>query len=252
MDIDVDFDFRTDSNGKDPDSHSPTLKSYHKYIWTKPLPSGELFLLEDAGPKRYLTFKGSLGIHFLSSDCIAHSYSNRKGRISSVISRLEPSITENFRRINSTIGASIVFPGNRIQGKQTINAARGCIRAIDDRFDLTLECIRRFYLSQPSPLAQVLDRYRSFFRLFVNFEGYVNFFFLNDIVADNYQEICLFLGKGEPFSQPALPQSVEEYIEYRDKSIEFTKNRNARIANYFSPSRFVWTDADGIKLVAKK
>ena len=64
VEIDVNFDFRTDANGKDPDSHSPTLKRYHKHLWTKPLPSGELFFLEDAEPKNYLVFSGSSGQHF--------------------------------------------------------------------------------------------------------------------------------------------------------------------------------------------
>lgn len=41
--IDVAFDFRTDAGGKDPDSHSPTLRRYHRLLWSKPLPSGEPF-----------------------------------------------------------------------------------------------------------------------------------------------------------------------------------------------------------------
>jgi hypothetical protein len=34
-----------------------------------------------------------------------------------------------------TIGAMMVFPGNRIQGEWTINQARGCLKKISDRFD---------------------------------------------------------------------------------------------------------------------
>ena len=44
MTIDTRFDFRTDSNGKDPDSHSPTLRSYQRYLYSKPLPNGEVLL----------------------------------------------------------------------------------------------------------------------------------------------------------------------------------------------------------------
>lgn len=39
-DIDVWFDVQTDSNGKDPDSASKTLKSYHQALWSKLLPNG--------------------------------------------------------------------------------------------------------------------------------------------------------------------------------------------------------------------
>ena len=45
MIIDTTFDFNTDANGGDPDSTSPTLRSYHKYLWSKPLPNGEMFEL---------------------------------------------------------------------------------------------------------------------------------------------------------------------------------------------------------------
>ena len=47
----------------------------------------------------------------------------------------------------------MVFPGNRIQGKWTVNQARGCLKKISDRFDLTVECIRRHYARQSSPLS---------------------------------------------------------------------------------------------------
>lgn len=237
MYIDVDFDFRTDANGKDPDSHSPTLKRYHKHLWSKPLPSGELFLLEDAGPKRYLAFNGSQGSHFLTSDCIAHSYSNRKGAISSVISSLEPSITENFRRINSTIGASILFPGNRVGGKATLNAARGFNHYVDDRFDLTLECIRRYYSSIENPLESTLQTYKSFFDLFENFKNYVDFFLLNDLVSPDYTEVRFFLPAESLFEESPIPKDIESYLAYYENSINFTLGRNKRVSDYLSKGR---------------
>jgi len=39
--IDITFDFRSDTPGypkKDPDALSPTLRRYHKLLWSKPLP----------------------------------------------------------------------------------------------------------------------------------------------------------------------------------------------------------------------
>ncbi|WP_113903400.1 DUF6994 family protein [Brevibacterium celere] len=38
----------------------------------------------------------------------------------------------------------------------TINGARGLHPRIVDRFDLTLECIRRHYRGEPSPLADLV------------------------------------------------------------------------------------------------
>ena len=40
--IDITFDFRTDSKGRDPDTYSPTLNAYHRALWSKELPNGEV------------------------------------------------------------------------------------------------------------------------------------------------------------------------------------------------------------------
>ena len=44
--IDITFDFRSDSGGKDPDGYSPTLNAYHKALWSKQLPNGEVMGLQ--------------------------------------------------------------------------------------------------------------------------------------------------------------------------------------------------------------
>jgi hypothetical protein len=46
--IDPTFDFPTDAGG-DPDTHSPTLRRYHRILWSKPLPGGTMFELHEAG-----------------------------------------------------------------------------------------------------------------------------------------------------------------------------------------------------------
>ncbi len=49
--IDTTFDFRLDTPpGQDPDKFSPTLRRYHKLLWSKSLPSGAIFELEDTTP----------------------------------------------------------------------------------------------------------------------------------------------------------------------------------------------------------
>src|SRR3954449_9843711 len=54
-DIDVTFDFRSDTPpGRDPDALSPTLRRYHKLLWSKPLPSGAPFVLDDTTRGVYL------------------------------------------------------------------------------------------------------------------------------------------------------------------------------------------------------
>jgi hypothetical protein len=131
-----------------------------------------------------------------------------------------------FQALGSTIGARILFPGNRVDKKPTINVARGFNAQIGDRFDLTLECIRLHYLGQSNPLAATLDRYADFFRLFGSFEGYVDFFLLDDLLHDG--RVKFYLPFDGEFG-PALPNTVDEYNEYMANTMEFVAARNRRI-----------------------
>lgn len=83
----------------------------------------------------------------------------------------------------------MLFPGNRINGKMTINGARGFHPQIKDRFDLTVECIRRHYLKEANPLSKTLERYADYFRLFDDFQGFVDFFLLQDLVTAEKLEL---------------------------------------------------------------
>lgn len=100
-------------------------------------------------------------------------------------------------------------------------------RKISDRFDLTLECIRRFYIGELSPLYDTMSRYKDFFLLFQDFENYVNFFMLQDFVEENYQ--VKFSLPFDNFIRSPLPQDVDEYKQYKTITIDFVDKRNIRI-----------------------
>ncbi|HEX5016891.1 MAG TPA: hypothetical protein VFX15_04835, partial [Actinomycetes bacterium] len=187
--IDVSFDVRRDTPpGRDPDTFSPTLGRYHELLWSKPLPSGERFDLTASTPPVYLHHRSAVGEFWLSSDSVIHTYTTWRS-MRPIIDRLPEAENESFRTIASTIGAMMVWPANRVDRKRTINGARGCIRAIDDRFDLTLECVRRYYLGLSSPLEDTFARYRDFFALFVDFRGFIDFFLLQDIVTEDCSSV---------------------------------------------------------------
>ena len=115
----------------------------------------------------------------------------------------------------------IVFPGNQVDRKWTINQARGMLRhSIGDRLDLTLECIRRHYAGETSPLAEVLDRYRDYFALFGDFRGYADFFLFQDLTTGGGKGVSFFL-PCEGFERSALPRDLAEYDEYRLSSVAF-------------------------------
>ena len=124
----------------------------------------------------------------------------------------------------------IIFPNKRLGRKQTINQARGINGLIDDRFDLTLECIRLFYLGQQSPLYDTLLDYKNFFDLFDNFAGYIHFFLLDDLIDKN-NKINFYLAFDNFKTRPVI-SSTEEYLLYKKKVMEFVSLRNKRIEDY--------------------
>jgi hypothetical protein len=228
--IDVYFDHRQDSNGKDPDIYSPTLKSQHKLLWSKPLPDGTVFYLEDE-PGRYLSHKSALATFHLSSDTISHSLRNQK-KMQHVISQIPSSRLDDFQSTGSVIGAKVIFPGNSISNLATINVSRGFNQKINDRFDLSLECIRLHYLGLSNPLNSVLSRYSNFFRLFRDFQGYVEFFLFQDLVSNDSSSIRFLLPHDPSFAFSPLPNSVDAYAEYMNNSVEFIQSRNSRIEDW--------------------
>lgn len=228
MTIDVTFNVYTDANGGDPDSTSPTLRAYHKMLWSKPLPNGAHFELTDQKSGTYLYHQSALGAFFLGSDAITHSYRNHK-RKAWLTQQIRDEVQELFDT-GSTIGAYLLFPNNRVDGKPTINQARGVNSFIDDRFDLTLECIRLFYAGQQSPLYDTLLRYKDFFDLFEHFNGYINFFLLNDLVDEN-ENIKFYLPFDHFKTKPTF-SGIDEYLVYKKGVTNFIQARNKRIAHY--------------------
>ncbi|MFC0486595.1 DUF6994 family protein [Pseudarthrobacter scleromae] len=103
-------------------------------------------------------------------------------------------------------------------------APRGLHPRIADRFDLTLECIRRRYLGEPSPLADVLLRYAEFFALFGDFVGYIKLFILEDLAEEDGHTIRFFHPFAD-FSTPAVPKDRDGHLEYLRLSNAFISAR---------------------------
>tara|TARA_Y100000991_G_C21828210_1_gene286915 strand:- start:236 stop:490 length:255 start_codon:yes stop_codon:yes gene_type:complete len=72
--IDTTFNVFSDTpKGRDPDKYSPTLREYHRILWSKSLPNGTPFTLTTNIPHQ-LHHKSALGEFVLSSDAIGHTY----------------------------------------------------------------------------------------------------------------------------------------------------------------------------------
>ena len=232
--IDTTYDVRTDAKGRDPDSHSATLRSYHRLLWSKPLPNGAMFDLDAK-----LCHRSELGEFALSSDSVVHTYTRwtRPARLCQVIRQIPSSETDAFYDLACTVGGYLVFPVRaQLEGawRQSINQLRGIHPRIRDRFDLTLECIRRLYSDQESPLSKGLRPYENFFSQFESFPGYVGHFLLEDLVTPDCSSVR-FYTQFDDFSGDPLPaSSVDEYREYMRRSMDFVRARNDRIRQFCS------------------
>jgi hypothetical protein len=190
--IDVDFIFQIELNkGKprekwlDADRYSKELQSTHQTLWSKPLNSGQIFTLEKKAANR-LIHKSDLGEFILSSDRAVPSFFNKVKWLKQYpyLNSLPSEITQSFWNLSETIGGMAIWPATK-NGGNTINQNR-CFgnnqTVIADRLDLTIECIRRYYIGVESPLSETFNRYKSFFDLFGTFKNYVEFFLFQDWV----------------------------------------------------------------------
>jgi len=227
--IDIDFDFQEEAGWRDSDRYSPTLQEYHRILWSKLLPSGKLFTLKKISQNR-LYHKSELGEYILSSDRAVTVFRKQK-QLFKIISLIPESEFLQFRKLSDTIGGIVIWPSNRIDGKMTINGSRGFNRSIADRFDLTIECVRRYYLGEDNPLDDTFKRYSDFFMLFKDFKSYVEFFLLQDIVTDDFLAVKIAT-PFDNFRTSPIPGSFEQYLIYKDNTTKFLKARNSRIAKW--------------------
>lgn len=245
-DLETSFDFTTDTEGfwdsywdkesglgrinVDPDSRSLTMQKYMQLLYSRKLPNGEVMELKcGSDDYHYLTWKGFR----FGSDSIINSFMHKGYRymIDAVKASLDDpkQYYEDYIHKSYTVGGEIIFP----KRLGSINQNRGCNKLIRDRFDLTLECIRRYYNDEWSPLSIVLQQDKAFFDLFKTFEQYVTYFFLDDLVTDDCKAVTLWIDN-DNFKKDPYPATVEEYKAFIAKELEFLEKRNQRIKEFIA------------------
>lgn len=218
----------------DPDAKSPTARRYHQLLWSRQLPNGEVMQLEDGRSRYYLKWNDI----WFSSDSITTSF--RNGRNKEFIQKLRNEIPDyegyvmDYLQRLYTIGGLMLLPSFR----WCLNQARGCHPRIADRWDLTLECIRRYYSGESSPLDKTMHHPTNvkFFNLFVDFRGFIDFFFLQDCVTSDYQKVVLWYDTPFFESNP-IPRTIDSYRSFIDKELEFVDRRNNRIDSFIKQCR---------------
>lgn len=219
------------SSGADPDIISKTLKEYHRLLYSRKLPNGQIMKLIAGNSSEYLTWNRFK----FGSDSIISSFRYKKYRY--MLERVKNTFQdyhafiEHYIHKSYTIGGEIIFP----KRKGGINQSRGCNPYICDRWDLTLECIRKYYKQEISPIYNVLLADSEFFDLFIDFKGYIDFFFLQDCVSEDYQTVHFWLDYESSEKYP-FPKTVCEYVSWIEKQLEFVSLRNKRIKEYIKSS----------------
>lgn len=226
MKIDVNYNFQKETEPLDADRYSSKLQEYHRILWSKPLPNGKLFNLKKI-ENNQLYHNSGLGEFYLSSDRAIPTFSKWK-RMEYITKQIPKEKINVFVNLAETIGGITVWPSNRIGEYQTINGARGFNTLISDRLDLTIECIRRYYLDEDSPLYDTFKRYDNFFKLFEDFKGYIDFFLFQDYVSSDYTAVRI-APPFDNFETTPVPKTVDEYLQYMEATMELVKCRNKRI-----------------------
>lgn len=227
--VDVDVDFRSDTPpGQDPDSRSKTLRRFHSRLWSRPTPSGVDHYLSMRAARPYLTLDAT-GIT-LTSDTTMNSHRTRMRKFKDSLSH---DAWAEYFYVGHTIGGRMLFPGAPHRGAWSFNQARGMSSQVRDRFDLSLECIRRHFSGEASPLSAVLEAQAGYFSRFRSFEEYIAFFLLDDYVEGG--RVRLF-SPHRGFDQDPLPRSAEEYVEYIGSQVRAARARNERIRRHVEAS----------------
>ncbi|SNU04638.1 hypothetical protein SAMN06297422_101180 [Lachnospiraceae bacterium] len=242
--IDIKFDFTMDSKsfwdgfwdrgdglgagGSDPDIASATLQRYHQLLWSKELPNGDIMDLKAGNePYYYLTWKD---FRFGSDSIIVgFRYYRYKYMINQFNAKQDDykMVWEDLIRKSYTIGGTIIFPLH----PSSMNQRKGMSKIISDRWDLTLECIRLYYNGEKSPLYNTILSDKKFYDLFVDFKGYVDYFFLQDAVTSDYSKVNIWYGNAD-FLKDGLPKTLDDYILFLEREFDFLNKRNERIADY--------------------
>ena len=122
--INIEFRMDEDARGKDPDSNSYRLATYHQLLWSKSLPNGSDFSLAIIGKsKLYLKTIINSDVFEFSSDRIVMTMLKWK-RMANILYEIPKLELDEFNRLANTIGSYIIFPRNQINNQPTINAIR--------------------------------------------------------------------------------------------------------------------------------
>lgn len=228
MEIDTTLHIRKERDVKNPNLNGITLSRYNVFLWSRMLKNQKRdFQLRSSKSKTYdLVYEGYPRTFKFVSDSILPDFADYEG-FNSKLSKTEEKESNEYLDVSDTIGGYMLFPTGIKLNEPDLNESRLSNPAIMGRFDLTLECIRRWYMHKKSPLYDEIERYSYFFDLFFNFKEYANYFLLRDMLDRNYRVV--FWAPFNRFKGDFHFKDEQEYKNYIDAANVFIRKRNERI-----------------------
>ena len=136
-----------------------------------------------------------------------------------------------YLQYSNTIGGFMLFPRHDC----SINQLRGMSDKIQDRFDLTLECIRRMYendfFTGNNPLFDISEKDKEFFKMFGSFDNYAKFFCLDESWVIKGNVLSLMNNESldnYDFSKEPLP-NADQWWTFYDNIMNRLDARNEQI-----------------------
>lgn len=176
----------------DPDRNSIKLYRYYELFLSRELPDGLYFQFKTKRDHGTLQSMGEDII--LTGDYIGPSkndyfneYNNKK--------------LSEFLKVTRTFAGNIVWPKKQVDNRITVNQYKGNV--FNERMDLLLFELERFYKEFESKdcvfprLGQIFKDHIEWYKHFVDFNGFINFFYLQDFVnkvEDGFE--ATFVGSG--------------------------------------------------------
>ena len=231
------------SENKDPDIFNIDLRDCQQWLYSR----DKLCLHKGKNLEYDYLFLETPCYMRIASDCIINMNENYREYKQTNEQHLS-NTSDYFRGLYQkyvdsayTIGGEIIFP----KRLYSINVIRGQNTKIKDRFDLTLECIKRFYASIDNPddgiidnpLYETLDQDRAFFSLFDGFRDYVNFFFLDDLVKNDNVKFYFGEYDDDVFNHSALAWNQSEWEQMLENQLKFLDARNTRIHKFCNQNK---------------
>ena len=182
--------------------------------------------MRDTTPGVYLHHRSDLGDFQLSSDAVIATFI-RYAATARVIGQVPQAEHDEFDRLGYTMGGMMVFPGNKVDGKLTLNAARGFNRKISDGWTSPWSASDATTGTRTARSART-SAVRRLLRPVRGLPGLRRLLPAADLASADYETVRFFMPFND-FDPAVIPRDLHTYLEFRRLSIEFTEARNRRI-----------------------